>query len=631
LPLDADDLAGLAALYPTEHFLATTGTIRGQVLTALGPANLASVVAVALDGTAIGAMTGPDGRYEIQGLPSGEYRVYAHALPPAQSGEAHPGAIVPPQDLRHVPFTATQDFATRFYPGTMAWQESTRVPVSAKQAVTDVDFALGPQAGAGVYNVRMFGYLGARQTVAVHAAPLPLDYNYWLSFEGPGTKVDGGIAPGLHLSAVSDAVMLNDATLRTYPGSDNFLLIGARGREVSRATPVTVAFTVGERLYVRPHAFSIVPSKHPALLTTSPLALGGDTAGTVRVLGENLQGRTVLLDGVEAAVSKVRDDGSLEVVVPPTVGPRSAVIEVLSGDGQTSNQLRGSEPPVRYVYERGVELAAQVRPTSVTAATTAMLEVTVPGAHFAVGATVGFGTSDVAVRQLWVVSPEKLLLNVSMHARAQAGVVRVTVQNGLEQASGSLVVRAAEEHPRTVLLPLVNDLTGLRGAPVGGTISLRATDIPASIAGWSATLGGVRTPLTRSEDGRLLVFVPLQVGLGPQAVEISTNGGVAYPPVLFQIDSAPPQILDLRTSRPKPGEVVTLIVRNLETSQTGELDLRIGGVAQVVTGLEELADSTVRLTFTLSPDTPVGDGQIWTLRVGTRQSPKFVAPIVARP
>jgi len=83
-PLAADDVAGISLLYPAATYGAATGSITGRVLLNGTPVNLASVVALSLNGTAIGAMTNPDGTYRIDGLPPGDYYLYTQPLPPPQ-------------------------------------------------------------------------------------------------------------------------------------------------------------------------------------------------------------------------------------------------------------------------------------------------------------------------------------------------------------------------------------------------------------------------------------------------------------------------------------------------------------------------------------------------------------------
>ena len=80
-PLDVDDIAGISVLYPNANF-ARTGSISGQITSAGSGVHLESVVAIRAGAGAVSALTNPDGTYEIDGVPPGQYYVYAHALPP---------------------------------------------------------------------------------------------------------------------------------------------------------------------------------------------------------------------------------------------------------------------------------------------------------------------------------------------------------------------------------------------------------------------------------------------------------------------------------------------------------------------------------------------------------------------
>ncbi len=110
-PLDADDIAGVSLLYPRGGFPAGYGTITGQVTSNGAGVHLASVVAVLPNGSAISNLTNPDGTYEIDGLPPGDYWVYVHPLPP--TANITPPSIPteirsPPADRSSVPSTPAQ-------------------------------------------------------------------------------------------------------------------------------------------------------------------------------------------------------------------------------------------------------------------------------------------------------------------------------------------------------------------------------------------------------------------------------------------------------------------------------------------------------------------------------------------
>ncbi len=109
-PLDVDDIAAISTLYPNANF-AQTGSISGQITSSGSGVHLESVVAIREGVGAISALTNPDGTYEIDGVPPGQYYVYAHALPPDADivGPWNPdGSVAAPSGPTN----------TLFYPGT---------------------------------------------------------------------------------------------------------------------------------------------------------------------------------------------------------------------------------------------------------------------------------------------------------------------------------------------------------------------------------------------------------------------------------------------------------------------------------------------------------------------------------
>jgi len=82
-PLDTDDIAALSLLYGKANWQADYGSISGRVTFANNqPVGLASVVAINPTGSAISALTNPDGTYRIDGVPAANYFLYVHPLPP---------------------------------------------------------------------------------------------------------------------------------------------------------------------------------------------------------------------------------------------------------------------------------------------------------------------------------------------------------------------------------------------------------------------------------------------------------------------------------------------------------------------------------------------------------------------
>ena len=127
-PLAADDIAGISLLYPTAGYLASVGSLNGRVALSNGTGvNMASVVAISASSPAVSALTDPDGRFQIDGLPPGQYFIYAHALPAPLQGESYPANITPAVDPRNAIFPGGPNFTTQFHPGLDAGPSGVRV------------------------------------------------------------------------------------------------------------------------------------------------------------------------------------------------------------------------------------------------------------------------------------------------------------------------------------------------------------------------------------------------------------------------------------------------------------------------------------------------------------------------
>jgi uncharacterized protein (TIGR03437 family) len=643
--LAADDIAGISALYPTAQFTAAKGSIAGRVTVSRNPANLASVVALSLEGIAVGAMTLPDGSYHIDGLPAGDYLVYTHPLPAPLLGEANPAGIIPPQDLQHTPFPAAAEFQTRFYPGVKDWKDALRVHVDGGKTASLIDFDLQPLTGTGIYNLTMFGYFGVNRDIPVHAPPLVPGFKDYLAFYASGTLLPNSntIVPGLQLSVIGESATFLPSTLRTHPTADQYLLIGTSAGGPSRATPIAVTVTAGDNLFVLPNAFSVVPSKHPAI---GGIAASQNDQGAwvANISGDNLTATTrVSFDGADAQSIAANADGTLTAIAPPAAGPYAAAVEVYSPDGQTSWQLQGTAPPFLFHYDAPADPAISLNPGSVIAGTSMMLQIDGGLTNFIPGKTaVGFGTSDISVRQTWVLAPDRLLVNITVNPNAKLGAVPVTVSTGIQLVTlgVSLQIRPPDAQQTTLLLPLVNDATGLPGAPSGATISIRATGVPTDIRGWSVIIEGVRTPVTRLDDGRLLAPIANGIEAGPRALQLVATSGPSFPPVLFQVDAQPPVINAVgigsqyaaiaAQQRLHPGDRISLTVSNLLVANVSEgftptkddVEVRIAGIPQRADVVVETAPGTgiFRVEFTIPANAPAGDAQPIAVRVGTRVS-----------
>ncbi len=154
-PFDADDVAAINMLYGPAGWQNNFGTISGTVRFANGntPVTLASVVALSPTGAAVSSLTNPDGTYQINGVPAGNYLLYVHPLPPDAVPVDGTGLRLP-QDQNGVPFQPSGAFGTVFYPNTLDPNQATLFTVTAGGSLTsaklhgsDADIGAGLRPG----------------------------------------------------------------------------------------------------------------------------------------------------------------------------------------------------------------------------------------------------------------------------------------------------------------------------------------------------------------------------------------------------------------------------------------------------------------------------------------------------
>lgn len=634
MPIAADDVAGISLLYPTPGYLAGTGSITGQVTLNGGGVNLASVVAISpTTGVAISNLTNPDGSYRIDAVPPGNYLIYVHPLPPAAQGEAGPDAIVLPLDPTQTPFQAVTGFVSQFFPGTRDWTQADTLNVSAGNTVQFANFNVQGSVGPVVYGMQLSGGVNG----ANEASPmLEVNGSYGLEFTAPGTTVGTQLAPGLNVSVIG-----NQAAAYVVPGytkfyqqyqGKNFVSLGVYTNSVQSTTPVALAVTVANDLYVLPAAFYVVPSGPPTLTN---LIQGTDPNGngTLTVYGSSLsQSTQFVFDGTPATVIGANSDGSFILAAPPAPGPYSSSIEALNPDGQTSGQavVFGNPPQYQYGYANPAQI--QVSPSSVLPGTDTMIQINGNNTNFNSQTVVGFGSSDVVVKQVFVINPGLLQVNVSVNPQAPPTATTVTVTTGLQTATETLYVQVLAANPNQISLhaPVTNALTGLAGVPAGGTAIINATGIPQNLTGWTLTIGQQQvTP--EFLNGQLQVVIPNGLPIGPAIVQLTSPTGATIPPIVMKIDALPPLISSvtsisgslISSSQPAhPGDTLILNVAGLSDGITpltpANIFASIGGVSVPV-----IQVSNPQVAIQLPMSVPTGTAVPLYLGVGTRLSPAF--------
>jgi hypothetical protein len=551
MPIAADDMAGLSLLYPTPGYLATTGSISGQVTVSGSGVNMASVVALSpTTGVAISSLSNPDGTYEIDAIPPGNYLVYVHPLPPAAQGQTQPDGIVLPQDSLQNPFLADTGFVTQFYsqtsPGTRDWSQATPVSVTPANIAGGVNFNVKSSVGPAIYNMELAGQVNN----AVEFNPMLVSGGYYMEFLAPGTVVNNNqLAPGLNVSVIGAQAPASVIPNFTQYYTQGYVLMGINASGAPSTTPVALAVTVNDDLYVLPAAFFVTPNSPPSITNLTPTV---DSNGNpaLKVSGSNLSSATqIVFDGAPASFVSANADGSVTVDVPPGPGSYSSSIEALNPDGQTSGQAIPTGLPLQYQYGPVQNPPVFALGTSsVVPGADLMLQVNGNYTNFTSQTTMEFGSSDLVVKQALVVSPTQLLLNLSVNPEAQPTASDVTFTNALQTVTNPLQFQILAANPNQVGLhaPVANLATGLTGTPAGGTAAISVTGLPLTLAsnmpGWVLTIGSQPVAPTLTGSGVITAVVPAGLPPGPATVQLSSPTGVATPPIFMKIDAAPPVI-----------------------------------------------------------------------------------------
>jgi hypothetical protein len=138
----------------------------------------------------------------------------------------------------------------------------------------------------------------------------------------------------------------------------------------------------------------------------------------------------------------------LIVTPPPAPAGYTAAVAAFNADGQSSLLLNATAPTYTYTSGAAPSVAANpsviVTPNVIPAGSALTLDVKGINTDFTSGiTTVGFGTSDVQVNQVNVISATHLTVNVTPNVSISSA--NITVTTGLEivsQAVGSQITAA---------------------------------------------------------------------------------------------------------------------------------------------------------------------------------------------
>jgi hypothetical protein len=249
--------------------------------------------------------------------------------------------------------------------------------------------------------------------------------------------------------------------------------------------PQHLIFSARLILMCFPAGLNLVTGQPPSITSLTP----ADGSSALAVVGANLcSWQPDLLERFARRCSII--DAQHGTVRPLAVRADSVRRSPCSIRTANSMFVEADAPPT-YQYGVAPAPAAVFAPASLPAGVEAMVEITGTNTNFADGqTTVGFGSSDVFVRRLWVLSPTHAYANVVVMPQAPVGTKMASAISGFQ------VFSQADAFQTTAAIPLqpvvYPQLTNFYWAPSGVYPGAIVTLSGANLGGTSAkiTLNG---------------------------------------------------------------------------------------------------------------------------------------------
>ena len=643
-PISADDVAGISVLYPNANF-AQFGSITGTVTVGRHGVHMASVVAIQTGLDAISTVTNPDGSFRMDGVPAGNYAIYVHTMPPDADifGPWNAdGTVAPPSGAINTVFYSTTN------PGTTTFSQATLVPVAASKISSGIDINAVSRASVPLYDGQVYGYFN-NYSIVVTPAPVAISTNETpvvASIVGLGTA-EPASKLSVQLPGGSASIPSNGIFPYSIPG---YAAVYLNFNANSQPGQQHIIFNTPDYTYVLPSAMFYTLNPPP---TVTAVQDNGD--GTLTVTGTNWVAGTLLyFDGLPATIKSLDFANGVAVVVAPAgSNGQQSTLTAYTPDGQNS-QILQSAAPVTWSYGNlPTPTITAISPSSLPAGAEAMIDITGSNLSLAQGATtIGFGTTDVAVQRVFVLSPNHVQVDVFVPANAALSNCDVSVISGFQVATAPAAFQITASVPG---LPapdpaLTNASPGLTGAYAGATVSLSGTNLAVANALPGApptltptvTIAGEPVTILSSSPGQIKFQIPADLTPGPAPL-IVNNGVLTAFLIDVNIDTLPAAIAAIQDSKgnyvysanpAQTGETLIVTLTNFAaagaTIDLSRVQVGVGGVNHSVTKIIEVLVGKVnysQVTFQLNTDDPVGLVEPFIVYLDGRSSYPAAIPV----
>lgn len=661
-PLGADDMAAISVLYGKAGWQAGFASISGKVTSGGQGVALASVVALPIVGAPVSTLTNPDGTYRIDGLPPNQYVLVVHPLPPDAD-------VTDPEDASgHAMRASFGDpcvsgapcaFETLFFPSASNPDSGTRdradlAPLTLKAGALaqNRNVSVEPRSAVPVYDLVTYSYFdAARQTYSDVGNPVTPAFisSTQTATQGLGTLVFTSAAESTPLPA--SAALLGGF----YPGAVYACCTPAAVAMQFQLPffeprgPRHLVLNFGNDMYVLPNGVFFVRKNPPAIASVKPNADGSAT-----VAGSNMGPDTkIYFDGLPASIqtpfSGNDASGSITVIPPPGFSGQQASVVAYTPEGQSSMTFDSVAlaygtalpiPPPTYAYP-AVQPQVKIEPASLPAGAFAQVDITASDMNFLTGGvTVGFGTADAIVRQLWVLSPTHVVADVMVAPDAALGTSEVSAISGfrsVSQADGFQLLPAASG---PTIQTVSNGTAGQATLYPGGLVSVTGANLAGGSGATTVAMNGTPLPIVSASATQVVFQVPLGFAPGVATLHLSAGSASALP-VAIEIDPAPPVITSVMSYPGQPigsgtpatvGDVLKIEVTGLDPaaiSNPSRVVVTAGTTPMPVIGIIQEANGASGILILLTQP-PYGEEIPITAWVDGSSGAPFSIPIVPR-
>ena len=280
-------------------------------------------------------------------------------------------------------------------------------------------------------------------------------------------------------------------------------------------------FSLPNDIYVLPSGLNLVQSP-PPFIGSATAGFEGNGSRNLSLSGTTLFTDTKFyLDGVQANLMRFDQSGRAVIALPAGVAGHRSIITAFTPDGQNSMFLE-SGSPITYTYDSGDPGFANFTPNVLAAGTESMVEINGNSGSFADGlTTLGFGSSDVQIRRMWVVSPNKIWANVWVSPNAAITSTLSSVITGFQVISQPFAFQIQPATPgKPTLSPqLTNASAGQTALYPGAAVILSG----ANLANASITVSDRQAAILSANPNQVTFVVPQGLSSGPAAPKFS-NG-----------------------------------------------------------------------------------------------------------